>query len=181
MVKNSSLQIKQILSKVGGNLLVPKNFRLTLIHERPKLKTNTRMMKLTRYNPYERLNPDIELDEIRRCLGLPKLTIETNSKDVQDHLIIHTLHMLIPVAEIRHVPDYVKRLSSIGYTLIFDKGKYQLFVNKHQPVYMDNLKGVPGTTTTLQEDVLLRNLYSEHPGIQSTYQEKLIDLNQRPY
>ena len=177
MVKRSPLQIKQILSKLSTNLLAPKKFRLTLVHERPKIEPNTRMIKLTRYDPRERLNPNTEFEHIRTCLGLPNLTIETNPKDVQDHLIIHTLHMLIPISEMKHAPDYVKRLSSIGYNLIFDKGKYQLFVNKREPVYMDSSKDTSAITTTLQEDVLLRNLYSKHPGIQNTYQEKMLDAN----
>ena len=175
IVKRSPLQIKEVLSRISASLLKPENFRLTLVHESSKLKANPRMMKLTRYDPYQRLNPNAELNCIRTCLGLPNLTIETNPKDVQEHLIIHTLHMLIPVSEIEHTPDYVKRLSSIGYNLIFNRGKFQLFVNKREPVYVASSKDTLMATKILPEDMLLRNLFSGYPDIENNYQEKVID------
>lgn len=170
-IKQSPTTLRKIFSDVSNKLSIPAPFKLTLIKKRPARAANTKMIKLSRYDMTQELNPNLEFDKVRDSLKLPQLSIENTTK-ADNPLAPHTLHMLIALDELTHTPDYKERLAAIGYQSMIATQNHQLFVYTTKSLSKVKINHLNTSKDDLQETLLLRNLFQKHPGIQNTYLQK---------
>lgn len=173
-IQHSPTTLRKLLSDVSNKLSIPTPFKLTLVKKRPARAENTKMIKLSRYDMKQELNPALEFDKVRDSLKLPQLSIENTTRP--DKLLApHTLHMLIALEELKLVPDYAKRLAAIGYQPMINTQNHQLFVYTSKSQAKIKINYLNTSNDDLQETLLLRNLFQKHPGIQNTYAQKVFN------
>jgi len=188
-VKHPPATLQNLFSIIGTKLKVDKPFALTLVQKQPRLEVDSKVIKLTCYDFHEAFNPQHEYNRILNCLELPYQSIKNITARVKGDLAPHTLHLLIPLDDLKATPDYPKLLASIGYYSVIDKEKLHLFINKRRPVVEPNVKSnikpnvkpnvnviEVSTEKEAHETMLLRSLERRHPGVQSTYQDSPPDL-----
>lgn len=181
-ITQPNLTIKQLLSNITTKLPVAKIFKLTAVEERPKRTATSKMIRLSFYDLYKEVNPQLEFNRIRKHLKLANLSIKPHAIAQESPLTAHTLHMHIPLDELINCPNYAELLAAIGYKAVISKGNNQLFVNNSkpnsQPSFKPNINVIDTSQGDPQEILLFHDLFYRHPGLK-TYQSKLFDTSQK--